>query len=111
MFLCMDAELGVLGPLAWLDPTTEDIKLIGAVSWGHPGNFCLGKYKSRFNCTFITDCVLPGVFAELTTVLDWIKQITGDCNEKTCGEGNCMTWDKLHPDAKIYFTNLTAHAL
>ena len=46
----------------------------------------------------------PGVYAEVRTVLDWIKDVTGDCNEKTCGNGSCVTWNDLAEDARLSFT-------
>ena len=49
----MDAALVVLGPLAWLDPTTKDIKLIGAVSWGYPSKFCFLESIFSFNDNLI----------------------------------------------------------
>jgi len=72
------------GPLAWLDPETKVVKLIGVASWGR--------------CT-----KTPGMFAELTTVLDWIRGIIGDSNEEACSKGNCMTWDDLNEDARQAF--------
>ena len=45
------------------------------------------------------DCATPGVFAELATVLDWIKDKIGDCNEAACREGNCMNFNDLNEDA------------
>ena len=41
------------------------------------------------------------------SVLPWIKAVTGNCNEETCNEGNCMTWDDLGEDARESFTNIT----
>jgi len=72
------------GPLAWLDPETKVVKLIGVTSWGRL-------------------CKTPSVFAELTTVLDWIREIIGDSNEEACSKGNCMTWDDLNEDARQAF--------
>jgi len=72
------------GPLAWLDHKTMVVKLIGAVSGGW-------------------FCKTHQVYAELTTVLDWIRGIIGDSNEEACSKGNCMTWDDLNEDARLAF--------
>jgi len=69
------------GPLAWLDPKTKLVKLIGVVSWG-------------WECATV-----PGVFAKLTTVLDWIRGVIGDSNEEACSKGNCMAMGDLNGDA------------
>jgi len=81
------------GPLAWLDKKTKKIKLVGTVSWGY---FCAKKSY-------------PGVYAELAKVLDWIKEVTGDCNEMTCRGGNCMNEDDLVKDARDSFMHVTEH--
>jgi len=73
------------GPLAWLDPKTKLVKLIGVVSWG-------------WECATI-----PGVFAKLTTVLDCIRGIIGDSNEEACSKGHCMTMGDLNEDARQAF--------
>jgi len=75
------------GPLAWLDPKTDEVKLIGAVSYGR-------------ECASATH---PGVYAEISVVLPWLKNIIGGCNEKTCNVGNCMKGSKLHPSVKNNF--------
>jgi len=67
------------GPLAWLDPKADEVKLIGVVSWGSG------------SCTDY-----PSVFAKITSVLNWIESKTGKCNKVTCNEGNCMTKTELH---------------
>merc|ERR1711974_255625 len=58
------------GPLAWLDRKTGEVKLIGVTSWGRNAT-CLGPRN-------------PPVFAEVSKVLDWIREVTDDCNDKTC---------------------------
>ena len=75
------------GPLVWLDPTlnksadgnqSQPVKLIGVVSYGDP-----------------PPCGLAGAYASITSVVEWIKDVTSDCNKLTCGKGECMTKDKL----------------
>jgi len=46
----------------------------------------------------------PTVFAEISSVLPWIKEKIGDSNERTCKEGNCMTGDDLVEDARESFS-------
>jgi len=77
------------GPLTWRDPKTDEIKLIGAVSWGW-------------------ECALPdypGVYADIPELLPWVKSIIGGCNEKTCNAGNCMKGSKLLPSVLNNFYN------
>jgi len=75
------------GPMVWLDDKTKQIKLIGVTSFGYrcaqPG--------------------FPGVYAELTTALEWVKKVIGDCNEKTCEKGMCMTFEKSNGFLKSRF--------
>merc|ERR1712110_222737 len=51
------------GPLTWVDPTTSKVKLIGVVSWG------AGCAQAGF----------PGVYAEVSSALTWVKGIIGNC--------------------------------
>ena len=37
----------------------------------------------------------PGVYAKVTHVLDWIKEVIGNCNEETCQKDMCMDTKKL----------------
>jgi len=81
------------GALAWMDPITDEVKLIGTVSYGHE----CAKADS------------PGVFAETTFALDWIEEIIGNCNEETCDEGMCMTKDSLDRSVLQSFNRVTPH--
>jgi len=81
------------GPMAWLDPKTEEVKIIGIVSL-------------TYGCGYPNS---PNVFAKVTSGLDWIKSITGNCNEDTCSAGNCMTKDKLTPKTIENFQTVTPH--
>jgi len=63
------------GPLTWVDPNTQKVKLIGVVSWGAG---CAGAQN-------------PGVYAEVTTVLQWVidnsdhtNPVTPDPNAPVC---------------------------
>ena len=51
----------------------------------------------------------PGVYSELSTVIDWIKSIVGTANEDTCAQGNCMTKSKLKPQVVEDFHKVTPH--
>jgi len=77
------------GPLAWIDPRTEEVKLIGAVSWGWG---CAGGDS-------------PGVYAKITHYLDWINQIIGNCNSETCSAGHCVKKESLDRDIARKFRN------
>ena len=66
----------------WLDPTPpQHVKLMGVVSYG------------------IVPCANGGIYSSVSYVVDWIKSVTGNCNEKTCAQDLCMTKDKLMPQA------------
>jgi len=88
------------GPLAYLDPNSEEVKLIGLVSFG---DLCFQYPRD------------PGVYAKMTTVLrenamssdngEWrehMKEVIKG-NEKTKKEGKCMTGSKLDSDYKYAF--------
>ena len=66
----------------WLDPTPpQQVKLMGVVSYG------------------IVPCAKGSIYSSVSYVVDWIKSVTGNCNEKTCAQDLCMTKDKLMPQA------------
>ena len=71
------------GPLVWRDEQTNEIKIVGITSWGSE------------NCSLYPP-YLPQVFADVQMGLEWINGVTRDCNSKTCGDGKCMTEDRLH---------------
>ena len=79
----------------WLDPTfkksadgnqSQPIKLIGVVSYGDP-----------------PPCGLAGAYASITSVVEWIEDVTSNCNKLTCSKGECVTKDKLLEDALYLF--------
>jgi len=78
------------GPLVWLDDNSSEVKVLGAVTWGE----ACGSYKNKV-----------GVYANIANALEWIKEVTGSCNEVTCSQGHCMTKDKLKNQALALLTN------
>lgn len=73
------------GPLVWLDKTTSEVKLIGVVS------------KARAIAP--VRCGEGGIYAFVPTIVDWINQVTRNCNQLICSQGQCMTRNKLLPQA------------
>ena len=51
----------------------------------------------------------PGVYAELTFALDWIKKTVGNCNEETCKKGHCLTTDTLDRNTAKRFREITPY--
>ena len=87
LFCCLST-----GPLAWIDPSTSEVKLIGMTSRGDT-EICSEKTK-----TF---------FARVPTVVKWINQNTQGCNQNICREDKCMTRDKLKPQARLMMQKQT----
>jgi len=81
------------GPMAWLDPDSDEVKLVGVVSFGK------GCADPKF----------PGVFGEISHVLDWVKKIIGTANEDACNQGHCMTKSKLRKETIQDFQKVTPH--
>jgi len=70
------------GPLTWYDEKVKKWKLIGVVSHGI-------KKKDENGCMVIPNylehphgCGKVGVYAEVTTVLDWVQSIINGCRGK-----------------------------
>jgi len=79
------------GPLAWLDPKTDQVKLSGVVSTTWCGPF-----------------IAPALFADVLNQLEWIKEVTENCNEQTCqATHNCMTKQDLAPSTIEKFGRIT----
>ena len=89
----------------WLDPNPPyAIKLMGAVSYG-PGKSVVGAHKKDLSpsiniLNLLVVCGLSGIYASMSFVVDWINGVTRNCNSKTCSWNQCMTYDKLLPQAK-----------
>jgi len=86
------------GPLAWIDPKTHEVKIVGINS------FTIGKTQEQ--ACHITRPYAPNVFANVGNALNWITQITGDCNRDICQIGECMTEKDLDPDVIRRFQTL-----
>merc|ERR1711974_326960 len=75
------------GPLAWIDPSTSEVKLIGVSSYIRTEQRdCSSNSRSYF--------------ARVPTEVNWINRVTQGCNQNTCRQGQCMTRDKLKPQAR-----------
>ena len=48
-------------------------------------------------------------YSNVIMVVNWIKGIIGDCNEKTCNGGMCMNKDNLHPWTLKEFSRVSPH--
>ena len=64
--------------------TTSEVKLIGVVS--------KGRVKTP-------RCGEGAIYAFVPTIVDWINQVTRNCNQLICSLGQCMTRNKLLPQA------------
>ena len=78
------------GPLVWRDAHTDEIKIVGITSFGKGDCSLYPPYE-------------PQVFADVQEGLEWINGVTRDCNSRTCGDGKCITEDKLHPSVAEMF--------
>merc|ERR1712136_338341 len=76
------------GPVAWTDPRTREVKLVGLVSLGW------AKCPNRPTKDF------PNEFSRISSVVNWINENTKGCNQKVCSKGQCMTKNKLKPQAR-----------
>lgn len=79
------------GPLVWRDAETDEIKIVGISSF------------SDSQCSIHPPPYSPQVFADVQKGLKWINGVTRNCNSKTCGDGKCMTEDKLHHSVSEMF--------
>ena len=69
------------------------------------------KYKYHFFPTGLcADRGIPQVSADMRDQLEWVKEITGDCNSKTCYKGRkCMKKKDLAPSVVKRFEMETPH--
>lgn len=81
------------GPLAWLDPKTEQVKIVGITSFS-------GKYCST------SRPYIPQVYADVQRALGWINNVTSGCNKKSCRRGECVTKDQLDQSAIDRFEHI-----
>ena len=86
----------IAGPLAWLDPKTDQVKLSGVVS-----------FVSKSGCD---KPGLPSAYADVANQLEWINKVTKNCNERTCqAKGNCMRKEELVQSVIDRFETMTPH--
>ena len=88
----------IAGPLAWLDPKTDQVKLSGVVS-----------FVSKSGCDKPGVPHKPSVYADVINQLEWIKEVTGNCNEQTCQAGNGMRKQDLAPSTLEKFGRVSPH--
>jgi len=72
------------GPLTWYDQKVKKWKLIGVVSHGIMGKDENGQFHSNpwHDPEHPFGCGKVGVYAEVTTVLDWVQSIINGCKGK-----------------------------
>ena len=44
-------------------------------------------------------CGLGGMYARVSLIVDWINRVTENCNMETCCKDQCVSKDKLKPQA------------
>ena len=82
------------GPLSFLDPRTDQVKVVGLTSHGE------------------RPCIKPGyptVYSDIAKQLKWVEEIIGECNKETCASGWCTTKDDLDPWTIEQFSRITPH--
>jgi len=98
-----DFETGKIGgcggdsgsPLSFLDPRTDQVKVVGLTSGGQDPVCIIPKY--------------PGVYSDIAKQLKWVEGIIGECNKETCASGWCTTKDDLDPWTIEQFSRITPH--
>jgi len=98
-----DFETGEIGgcggdsgsPLSFLDPRTDQVKVVGLTSGGRDPVCIIPKY--------------PGRYQDIAKQLPWVEGIIGECNKKTCASGWCTTKDDLDPWTIEQFSRITPH--
>ena len=100
----------------WLDPIPvktsngkvhQPVKLMGIVSWGtgeckYVKNILLKVcrlWMFVLNSESTVPCGLGGMYARVSLIVDWINRVTENCNMETCCKDQCVSKDKLKPQA------------
>jgi len=68
------------GPLTWVDPLTSKVKVVGVAM--RVGSVLMCGAVETPSCASQYPDQTPTVYARVSTVLSWIKAITGECQDK-----------------------------
>ena len=67
-----------------MDQNTSEVKLVGVIEEG---------------INLIGRCGNGSMSVQVTRILEWVNNKTSYCNNETCSQDQCMTKDKLKPQA------------